>query len=31
MDIKFTSWKSGKGGGFSYERSTDQSIATKEF
>ncbi len=31
IDIKFTSWKSGKGGGFSYERSTDQSIATKEF
>ena len=31
MDIKFTSWKSGKGGGFSYERSTDQPIATKEF
>jgi len=31
LDIKFTSWKSGKGVGFSYERSTDQSIATKEF
>jgi hypothetical protein len=31
MDIKFTSRKSGKGGGYSHERTTDQSIATKEF
>ena len=33
IDIKFTSWGqgSGAGGGFSYERSTDQSLSATEF
>ena len=32
IDIKFTSWQSGgAGGGFTYERSTDQSLSTNEF
>ena len=32
IDIKFTSWQSGgAGGGFTYERSTDQSLSTSEF
>ena len=32
IDIKFTSWQSGgAGGGFSYERSTDQSLSLDEF
>lgn len=31
IDIKFTSWQSGgSGGGFAYERSTDQSLSTNE-
>ena len=32
IDIKFLSWSSGgSGGGFSYERSTDQNLSTNEF
>ena len=36
IDIKFISWQSGnapggQGGGFSYERSTDQNLSTNEF
>jgi hypothetical protein len=32
IDIKFTSWQSGgAGGGFTYERSTDQNLNTNEF
>lgn len=32
IDIKFLSWTSGNnGGGYSYERSTDQSLSTNEF
>jgi len=32
IDIKFLSWSSGgSGGGFSYERSTDQTLSTNEF
>jgi hypothetical protein len=32
IDLKFTSWQSGgAGGGFSYERSTDQSLSSSEF
>jgi len=32
IDIKFISWQGGSaGGGFSYERSTDQSLSTNEF
>lgn len=32
IDIKFTSWQSGgAGGGFSYERSTNQNLSTNEF
>jgi len=32
IDIKFTSWVSGGiGGGFSYERSTDQTLSSNEF
>jgi len=32
IDIKFTSWSAGgSGGGFSYERSTDQSLSVNDF
>jgi len=31
IDLKFTSWTKGNGGGFTYERSTDQSLSSNEF